>query len=70
MYFTKSIFENSEVYDYSVVISACLTDDLSVSQSPDLGWGRLTDMGFDIIQTDWAGLLKNYLISKRANGHK
>ena len=66
----RVLFVNSEVYDYSVVISACLTDDLSVAQSPDLGWGRLTDMGFDIIQTDWAGLLKNYLISKRANGNK
>ena len=29
--------------------------------SPDAGWGKLADMGFDIIQTDWPGLVYNYL---------
>ena len=25
------------------------------------GWGWLLDKGFDIIQTDWCGMLKNYI---------
>lgn len=60
----RILFVNAEVYDYTAVISAGLTDDVSVAESPDKGWGRLADMGFDIIQTDWAGLLKNYLRSR------
>ena len=61
----RILFVNAEVYDYTAVISAGLTDDVSVAESPDAGWGRLADMGFDIIQTDWSGLLKNYLCSRQ-----
>ena len=57
----KILFVNAEVYDIRSVISAGLTDDTSLTEGPDAGWGRLADMGFDIIQTDWAGLLKAYL---------
>lgn len=60
----RILFVNAEVYDFNAVISAGLTDDVSVAQSPDLGWGKLVDMGIDIIQTDWSGLLKNYLRSR------
>ena len=60
------LFVNAEVYDINAVISAGLTDDASIIQGPDRGWGRLIDMGFDIIQTDWPGLLKN-CIDSRAN---
>ena len=37
-----------------------LDDDLSVIESPDLGWGRVMDMGFDVLQTDWPALLWQY----------
>ncbi|MBQ8082259.1 MAG: glycerophosphodiester phosphodiesterase family protein [Clostridia bacterium] len=37
-----------------------LDDDLSISETPAQGWGRLMDMGFDVIQTDWPALVKNY----------
>ncbi|MBR5620151.1 MAG: glycerophosphodiester phosphodiesterase family protein [Clostridia bacterium] len=60
----RVLFVNAEVYDHTAVISAGLTDDVSVAQSPESGWGKLADMGFDIIQTDWSGLLKNYLRSR------
>ncbi len=62
----KILFVNAEVYDCKAVISGGLTDDISVAQSPDMGWGKLADMGFDIIQTDWSGLLKNYLRTRTA----
>lgn len=42
-------------------ISAFLDDNLSLGKGPDAGWGRLVAMGFDILQTDWPGLLCAYL---------
>ena len=57
----KVLFVNAEVYDYKDVISAGLTDDASIAGSPENGWGKLVEMGFDIIQTDWTGLLKSFL---------
>lgn len=52
---------NGIVYDYKAVLSAGHTDDISVSESPDLGWGWLIDRGFCIIQTDWTLALHQYL---------
>lgn len=57
----RILFANAEVYDCKAVISAGLTDDASIVQGPETGWGKLADMGFDVIQTDWPGLLKSYL---------
>ena len=62
----KVLFANAEVYDDTAVITAGLTDDVSITKGPEHGWGKLADMGFDIIQTDWAGLLKAYL-ARRAD---
>lgn len=39
-------------------------DDISLLKNPDLGWGKLVEMGFDIIQTDWPLPLKVYLEQK------
>ena len=61
----RILFVNAEVYDYESVISAGLTDDTSLTKGPENGWGRLADMGFDIIQTDWTGLLKRYLQTRK-----
>lgn len=36
-------------------------DDISLLEDPNLGWGRLLEMEFDIIQTDWPLPLKVYL---------
>ncbi|WP_416825218.1 glycerophosphodiester phosphodiesterase family protein [Ectobacillus polymachus] len=39
-------------------------DDVSLLENPDLGWGKLVEMGFDVIQTDWPLPLRNYLEEK------
>ena len=52
---------NTIVYNYTKVLSAGHTDDVSVLGEPDIGWGWVVDKGFDIIQTDWTLLLRNYL---------
>lgn len=58
---------NSIVYDEQVVLSAHHTDDISVSESPNLGWGWLIDRGFSIIQTDWTLALNCYLKERYLN---
>jgi len=55
---------NSIVYDYKTVLSAHHTDDVSVSEDEDLGWGWLLERGFRIIQTDWPLMLDGYLRKK------
>ena len=37
------------------------TDDVSVTEDPDKGWGWVVEKGFDIIQTDWTLALRQYL---------
>lgn len=43
------------------VLSGGYDDDMAILEGCDRGWGRLLDMGFDIIQTDWPMLLRNYV---------
>ena len=52
---------NAIVYNYKTVLSAGHTDDVAVLGDPDKGWGWIVDRGFDMIQTDWTLLLRNYL---------
>lgn len=49
-----------------ITLSAGLDDELSILEGYDSGWGKLIDMGFKIIQTDWPALLKKY-INERCN---
>lgn len=42
-------------------LSAHLDDNHAISDGFDESWGELIRMGFRIIQTDWPGLLKNYI---------
>lgn len=42
------------------------SDEISVLENMDLGWGWLIDKGYDVIQTDWPLLLYNY-INERKN---
>ena len=55
------LFGNAIVYDESKIISAGHTDDVALGGDPDRGWGWFADKKFDIIQTDWCLMLKNYL---------
>ncbi len=42
-------------------ISAGVGDNLAIDQGFDEGWGQLIRMGFKILQTDWPGLMNQYL---------
>ncbi len=52
---------NSIIYDHKKQIAAGHSDDTALTKSEDEGWGWLVDRGFDMIQTDWAGMLVDYL---------
>ena len=51
-----------------VTLSMWRDDNKAVIDGPDEVWGWLMDLGFDIIQTDWPALLRDYLGTRRANG--
>lgn len=40
-------------------------DDNTSLENPDKGWGWLLEKNFEIIQTDWPYLLKNYIENKK-----
>ena len=48
----KIVWCNSIVYNYKSVLSGGHTDDISMVDDPEKGWGWLADRGFDLIQTD------------------
>lgn len=52
---------NSIIYDEKSVLAAGHSDDASLSEGPEKGWGWLCGKGFDIIQTDWTAELRRYL---------
>lgn len=58
------IWGNAIVYDEKQIISAGHTDDVALTGNFDDGWGWFVDKKFDIIQTDWCLMLKNYLQSR------
>ena len=58
------VWVNSIVYDEKEVISAGYTDDISLTESPDAGWGWLIEKKVDFIQTDWILSLRSYLESR------
>lgn len=58
------VYGNAIVYDEREIISAGHTDDIALAGNPDYGWGWFVDKKFDVIQTDWCGMLKNYLQTK------
>ena len=58
------IYGNAIVYDETKVISAGHTDDRALTGDLQGGWGWFCDKGFDIIQTDWCMMLKQYLQHK------
>jgi len=60
----RLIWVNSIIYNEADVISAHKTDDISLWDDPDKGWGWLLDKNVDFIQTDWLLMLKGY-IAKR-----
>ena len=61
----KLIWVNSIIYDYRKQLTAGHSDDTALCQDMDLGWGWLAERGFDLIQTDWTGMLVQYLNERR-----
>ena len=57
----KFVWVNSIIYYYKRQLSGGHSDDTALTSDMDLGWGYLADHGFDIIQTDWPGMLIDYL---------
>ena len=55
------LWVNSILYDYRVELAGGHSDDASLTGDPDNGWGWLLDKGFDIIQTDWPLMLRQYM---------
>ena len=58
---SKLIWVNAIIFNHRHQLAAGHSDNTALSESPDKGWGWLADRGFDIIQTDWSGMLIDYL---------
>ena len=63
----KTLWGNAVLYNYKIPLSAGHTDDVSMIDDPDKGWGWLVDHGFDIIQTDWTYQCSKYLKDRGIN---
>ena len=59
----KLVWVNSIIYSYKAQLSGRHSDDTALSESMDKGWGWLADKKFDLIQTDWPLMLREYLVS-------
>ncbi len=59
------IWTNSIIYDENDIINGYHSDDISVADSPEKGWGWLIDKNVDFIQTDWLLMLQNYINSRK-----
>lgn len=55
------VWSNAIIYNVQKQLAAGHSDDTSFTVSYDYGWGWLADRGYDIIQTDWPGMLIDYL---------
>lgn len=49
----------------SRTLTARYDDNTSIRNGLDAGWGKLLSLGFDILQTDWPSLMKQYLTRKK-----
>ncbi len=56
------VWSNAIIYSYKKQLSGGHSDDTALTVSEAEGWGWLADKGFDFIQTDWAGTVRDYLI--------
>ena len=57
----KLVWINSIIYNTKKQLSGGHSDDTAFTISPEHGWGWLTDIGYDMIQTDWPAMLIDYL---------
>lgn len=59
-------FVNTETLTTGVPLFGGLDDELAISQSPEVAYGPIFDLGVDAIQTDWPWLLRDFRASWRA----
>ena len=59
----KLTWVNSLSYNTQKQLSGGHSDDTAFTVSMEYGWGWLAEKGFDMIQTDWPGMLIDYLKS-------
>lgn len=57
----KTVWGNAIMYNYRMELAGGHSDDISLLEDPEQGWGWLADRGFDIIQTDWLLHADTYL---------
>ncbi len=57
----KLVWVNSIIYNTQKQLSGGHSDDTAFTLSPEHGWGWLADIGYDLIQTDWPGMLIEFL---------
>lgn len=57
----KLLWVNSIIFNHKNQLAGGHSDDTALTVSEDLGWGHLADKGYDFIQTDWPGMLIDYL---------
>lgn len=57
----KIAWVNAIVFRHTAVLSGTHTDDISISEDPEQGWGWLADRGFDMIQTDFTYQCREFL---------
>ncbi len=56
------VWANSIIFSHRKQLAGGHSDDTALTKSEDEGWGWLADRGYDLIQTDWPGMLRDYLI--------
>lgn len=56
---------NAILYNGHVKLAAGMDDNQAIMGKQEESWGRLIDMGFDIIQTDWPYLLKKFMTNRK-----
>ncbi len=61
----KLVWANAIIYNYKEQLSAGHSDDTAICGDPKRGWAWLVERGFDIIQTDWPGMMIDYLKSEK-----
>lgn len=57
----KLVWVNSIIYNYREQLCGGHSDDRSLIGDPADGWGWLARRGFDLIQTDWPLMARDYL---------
>ena len=57
----RFLWVNAIIFSYKTQLSAGHTDSLAVTGNPEEGCGWLIDRKFDIIQTDWPMMLKEFI---------